>query len=153
VAEGVRIRPAEEADHDAWLPLWDGYNEFYGRSGETALPPEITELTWGRLLDPSEPLYALLAENDGELVGLTHYLYHRSTTADRPICYLADIFTRPELRGRGIGRALIEAVYEQAIAAGASRVYWHTHETNSTAMLLYDDVAEHSGFVVYRRLF
>ncbi|HWE82518.1 MAG TPA: GNAT family N-acetyltransferase [Gaiellaceae bacterium] len=109
-------------------------------------------MTWERLLDRVEPLHALVAEIGGELVGLTHYLFHRSTTAIDPICYLADIFTRAELRGRGVGRALIEAVYERALDSGASRVYWQAHETNSTAMLLYDKVAEHSGFFVYRKL-
>ena len=144
------IRPVAEADHDLWLPLWDGYNAFYGRSGPTALPAAITRTTWERFFDEAEPVHALVAEEDGRLVGLTHFLFHRSTTLVEPLCYLQDLFTDPALRGRGLGRALIEGVYAAAAAAGSSRVYWHTHQTNATAMRLYDQVATHSGFVVYR---
>ncbi len=96
-------------------------------------------------------MHALVAESDGQLLGLTHYLFHRSTTSIGPICYLQDLFTSEASRGRGIGRALINEVYELARLAGSSRVYWQTHETNLTAMQLYDKVAERSGFVVYRR--
>jgi GNAT superfamily N-acetyltransferase len=97
-------------------------------------------------------VHALVAESGGELLGLTHYLFHRSTTAIEPNCYLQDLFTSAAARGNGIGRALIDGVYEQAKLAGCSRVYWQTHETNHTAMQLYDKVAERSGFVVYRKL-
>jgi GNAT superfamily N-acetyltransferase len=148
----LTVRPVAEEDYDRWLPLCDGYNEFYGRAGETALPLDITRATWARFFDPSEPVHALVAASDGALLGLTHYLFHRSTTAIEPICYLQDLFTMPGARGRGVGRALIKAVYERATEAGSSRVYWQTQETNATAMLLYDKVAEHSGFVVYRKL-
>ena len=96
-------------------------------------------------------MHALVAERDGELLGLAHYLFHRSTIMIAPTCYLQDLFTAESARGQGIGRALIEAVYERARAAGASRVYWQTHETNRTAMALYDRVAERSGFLVYRK--
>jgi len=145
------IRPAERADFDQWLPLWDGYNKFYGRSGPTALPAEITRTTWARFFDAAEPVHALVAESDGRLVGLTHYLFHRSTIMLGPTCYLQDLFAAEAARGKGIGRALIEAVYQQAKIAGAARVYWHTHETNATARRLYDLVAERSGFIVYRK--
>jgi GNAT superfamily N-acetyltransferase len=148
----VTIRPITETDHAQWLPLWDGYNAFYGRSGATALDPEITRVTWARLFDPAEPMHALVAEEGGALIGLAHYLYHRSTTSIGPTCYMQDLFTAAEARGRGVGRALIEAVYAAARAAGAGRVYWQTHETNATAMRLYDQVAEKSGFLVYRKL-
>jgi GNAT superfamily N-acetyltransferase len=134
-----------------WLPLWDGYNAFYGRSGPTALPDDITATTWGRFFDEMEPVHALVAELDGSLVGLTHYLFHRSTTLVDPICYLQDLFTSPDARGRGVGRALIETVYERARAAGSARVYWQTHETNHEAQSLYRQVAERSGFLVYRK--
>jgi GNAT superfamily N-acetyltransferase len=97
-------------------------------------------------------MHALVAESSGELLGLTHYLYHRSTIQVAPSCYLQDLFTVAAARGRGVGRALIYAVYEQAKAAGSPRVYWQTHETNKTAMRLYDGVAERSGFVVYRKM-
>jgi GNAT superfamily N-acetyltransferase len=147
------VRPIARQDFDQWLPLWDGYNAFYGRSGETALASEITTMTWSRFFDAYEPVHALVAENEGQLLGLVHYLFHRSTTAIAPNCYLQDLFTTQASRGKGIGRALIEGVYERAQAVGSGRVYWLTHETNHTAMKLYDKVAEHSGFVVYRKMF
>jgi GNAT superfamily N-acetyltransferase len=146
------IRPARTQDFDAWLPLWDGYNAFYGRSGETALPMEITQSTWSRFFDVYEPMHALVAELDGKLVGLVHFLYHRHTTIKGPTCYLQDLFSDASLRGKGIGRALIEAVYEKARTDGVDRVYWQTHETNHTAMALYDKVADKTGFVIYRKL-
>jgi GNAT superfamily N-acetyltransferase len=146
------IRPVAPGDYDQWLPLWDGYNAFYGRSGATALSPEITRMTWARFFDGYEPVHALVAESGGELLGLTHYLFHRSTTAIEPTCYLQDLFTTEAVRGKGVGRALINGVYEQARLTGSSRVYWQTHETNLTAMQLYNKVAERSGFVVYRKL-
>ena len=149
----ISIRPVRREDFEQWLPLWDGYNAFYGRSGETALAEEVTAMTWSRFFDAYEPVHALVAESEGRLLGLVHYLYHRSTTAIAPSCYLQDLFTTQATRGKGVGRALINAVYERAEAAGAGRVYWQTHETNQTAMQLYDKVAERSGFVVYRKLF
>jgi GNAT superfamily N-acetyltransferase len=147
------IRPVARTDFDQWLPLWDGYNTFYGRSGPTALPEEITRTTWNRFFDESEPVFALVAEIDGKLVGLTHYLFHRSTTSIKPVCYLQDLFTEPSLRGKGVGRALIIGVYERAQLKGSTRVSWLTHKTNTTAMLLYDKVADNSGFVYYRKIF
>jgi GNAT superfamily N-acetyltransferase len=147
------IRPVTRQDYRQWLPLWDGYNAFYGRSGATALAPDITAMTWARFFDGYEPVHALVAEHDGHLLGLTHYLYHRSTTSIEPTCYLQDLFTSDAARGKGVGRALINGVYERAKHEGASRVYWQTHETNRTAMQLYDKVADRSGFVVYRKLF
>ena len=149
---GLTIRPIRQGDHAQWLPLWDGYNAFYGRSGPTALPAAIAETTWARFFDPDEPVHALVAERDGRLLGLTHYLFHRSTTAIGLSCYLQDLFTTQEARGQGVGRALIEGVYVEAAAAGSPRVYWQTHETNISAMRLYDAVAERSGFLVYRKL-
>ena len=143
------IRFVTRADFALWLPLWEGYNKFYGRSGATALPEEITRMTWERFFDAAEPVYALVAETDGKILGLAHYLFHRSTTKLEPICYLNDLFTTESSRGRGVGRALINSCYEQAKIAGSSRVYWQTHETNQTAMKLYDKVAERSGFLVY----
>ena len=107
--------------------------------------------TWSRFFDTSEPVHALVAEKDGELVGLVHYIFHRSTTMISPTCYLQDLFTVEHARGQGIGRGLIEAVYEQAKSAGLQRVYWQTHETNLIGMKLYDKVAERSGFIVYRK--
>jgi GNAT superfamily N-acetyltransferase len=146
------IRPLRPDDRAGWAPLWDGYNAFYERFGPTALDPAITETTWARFFDPAEPVHALVAENeDGALIGLVHYLHHRSTTAIPLTCYLQDLYTAEAARGRGVGRALIEAVCEAAKLAGATRVYWQTHETNVRARALYDQVAEHSGFLVYAK--
>jgi GNAT superfamily N-acetyltransferase len=143
------VRPIGPDDRAAWQPLWDGYNAFYGRAGATALAPEITEVTWARFFDPAEPVFALVAEANGQLLGLTHYLFHRSTTRMEPICYLQDLFTAEPARGQGIGRALIEGVYEAAKAAGSKRVYWQTQATNAAGRRLYDTVATHAGFIVY----
>lgn len=148
----VTVRAAVKDDFPRWLPLWDGYNAFYGRVGETALSPEITRMTWSRFFDAYEPMHAVVAESSGRLLGLAHFLYHRSTTQIAPSCYLQDLFAVEEARGKGVGRALINAVYQQAKAAGSPRVYWQTHETNHGAMQLYDKLAEKSGFVVYRKL-
>ncbi|MEO7876324.1 MAG: GNAT family N-acetyltransferase [Dokdonella sp.] len=145
----VLIRPIREMDLESWRPLWNGYNAFYGRHGDKALSPDITQSTWRRFLDPTEPVFALVAECDGGLVGLTHYLFHRSTTKIECVCYLQDLFTDPAVRGQGIGRRLIESVYEQAKLAGAKRVYWQTQVTNDAGRALYDKVATHSGFIVY----
>src|SRR5882757_606165 len=149
----LSIRFVAREDHDQWLALWDGYNAFYARSGATALSPDITRMTWARFFEADEPVYCLVAEGGGQLLGLTHYLFHRSTTAIEPVCYLQDLFTVEAARGKGVGRALIHGVYRQARLAGSPRVYWQTHRTNLTAMKLYGAVAEHSGFVVYRKLF
>lgn len=148
----MNVRPIARADYAQWLALWDGYNAFYGRSGVTALDREITAMTWSRFFDAYEPVYALVAEVDGKLAGIAHYLFHRSTTAIAPSCYLQDLFTAQASRGKGVGKALIEGVYEQARNAGCGRVYWQTHESNATAQRLYDHLAERSGFVVYRKL-
>lgn len=149
----VLVRAVNAADFDAWKPLWDGYNTFYGRSGSTALPEFTTRTTWSRFLDANEPMHALVAERDGQLIGLAHYLFHRSTTSTNDSCYMQDLFTVEAARGKGVGCLLIEAVYERARQAGSPRVYWQTHETNATAMQLYDKLAEKSGFLVYRKLF
>ena len=145
------VRPIAKTDFDQWRPLWDGYNAFYKRIGPTALAPEITQMTWSRFFDPYEPVFGLVAERDGQLVGTVHYLYHRSTTQIAPNCYLQDLFTRESERGKGVGRALIHAVYDAARRDGSPRVYWQTHETNTPGRLLYDKVAQHLGFIVYSK--
>ena len=147
------VRPIARSDYERWLPLWDGYNAFYGRSGSTALSLDVTRTTWGRFFDAYEPVHALVAESHGRLVGLAHYLFHRSTTAIEPVCYLQDLFTDASARERGIGGALISELYERARLAGTPRVYWQTHQTNHTAQALYDKLAERSGFIVYRKVF
>ncbi|GGA13348.1 GNAT family N-acetyltransferase [Dyella caseinilytica] len=147
----ILVRPVVRADFATWLPLWEGYNAFYGRHGDTALPDNIIRTTWSRFFDAYEPVHALIAESGGTALGIAHYLFHRSTIQIEPACYLQDLFTNEAARGIGVGRALIEAVYERAAAGGCTRVYWHTHETNAAAMMLYDNVADKSGFVVYRK--
>jgi GNAT superfamily N-acetyltransferase len=147
----VLIRPVQQDDFADWKTLWDGYNAFYGRREATALPPLVIEATWNRFFDPTEPVFALVAETQGKLVGLAHYLFHRSTTMMELTCYLEDLFTSPPERGRGIGRALIEAVYQQARSAGLTCVYWQTHTSNAAGRMLYDRVATHLGFIVYSK--
>jgi GNAT superfamily N-acetyltransferase len=139
-------------DFPAWTMLWQGYNAFYGRAGQTALSPEITRMTWSRFFDAYEPMHALVAESSGKLLGLAHFIFHRSTIQVAPTCYLQDLFTVEEARGKGVGRALINAVCQRAKSADSQRVYWQTHETNAVAMRLYDKLAEKSGFLVYRKL-
>ena len=145
----MKIRAIEKEDYDAWRPLWDGYNAFYGRVGATALPEEITASTWNRFFDDAEPVHAMVAIDNGQIVGLVHYLFHRSTTRLHNVCYLQDLFTVESQRGKGIGRQLIQAVYDAARHAGSSRVYWQTHTTNAPGRLLYDKVGQHVGFIVY----
>src|SRR5882757_8092064 len=141
------IRPVAAADFAQWLPLWTGYNTFYKR----VLADEVTQATWQRFFDPAEPVHALVAEDNGQLLGLVHYLFHRATAMIEYNCYLADLFTNAAARGKGVGQALIEAVCEKARLAGCSRVYWHTHETNAAAQAFYNKVAERPGFIVYRK--
>lgn len=139
------VRNLRRADREQWEPLWDGYNLFYERPD---LPKAITDSTWARFFEPSEFMFAAVAELDGRLVGLVHYLYHRTTTAIEEVCYLQDLFTVPAARGRGVGRALIEHVYEAASKAGLHRVYWQTHEANP-ARKLYDTMATLTPFRRY----
>ncbi len=146
----VVVRDLRREDRAAWQVLWDGYNAFYGRHGDTALACNVTAATWERFFDEAEPVHALVATTDGVVVGLTHYLYHRTTLDVADTCYLQDLFTDERVRGRGVGRALIVEVARRAKDRGSARVYWLTHETNATAMLLYDRVADRSGFLVYR---
>jgi GNAT superfamily N-acetyltransferase len=151
MAEPILIRRGLPEDFDRWLPLWDGYNEFYGRTGPTALPRTITDTTWRRFFEADEPMHALIAELQGELVGFAHYLFHRSTTSVAPACYLRDLYTSAEMRGKGVATALIDRVRDEARCAGSPNIYWQTHETNQVARKLYDTIAERSGFIVYQK--
>lgn len=146
------VRPIAPDDRARWQPLWDGYNAFYGRQGANTLDPRITETTWNRFFDYGEPVHAVVAEEDGKLIGVSQYLLHRSTTAIGPSVYIQDIFTAPDARGKGVATAMIKDIYREAEAIGANRVYWQTHETNLVTQRLYDRVAERSGFIVYRHL-
>jgi GNAT superfamily N-acetyltransferase len=144
----VAIRKVQPGDRSQWERLWRGYQAFY----QVDLPSEVTETTWRRFFDENEPVHALVAARGTHLVGLVHFIFHRSTWLIGPTCYLQDLFTHESERGSGIGRALIEAVYADARAEGAGRVYWLTQATNTTAMRLYDQVAQRSGFVQYRKI-
>lgn len=142
------IRGLTAQDHALWLPLWQGYLIFY----EASLPEEVTRTTWARLLDPTEPVHGALAfDGDGRAVGLVHWIFHRSTWSVGPACYLNDLYVDPAQRGGGFGRALIGHVTGDARAKGAAKVYWLTHETNTTAQKLYNAVAERTGFIQYRK--
>lgn len=144
----MQIRRITADDFDAWLPLWKGYQAFY----HVDIADDVTRATWQRLLDPAEPMNAALAIVDGRAAGMVHWIYHRSTWTVGNYCYLQDLFASSDVRGKGIGRALIEHVYADAAAQKASRVYWLTHESNHTAMQLYDRIADKPGFVQYRKL-
>ena len=145
----ILTRPVERSDYDAWRALWDGYNAFYGRVDETALPEEVTSATWERFFTAAEPVRALVAEYQGRVVGLAHYIFHRSTTRLHDVCYVQDLFTAELLRGKGVGRQLLLAVYDAARREGCSRVYWQTQASNAKGRALYNKVAEHKGFIVY----
>jgi GNAT superfamily N-acetyltransferase len=147
MAGGTVVRPMQPGDRDAWEPLWQGYLTFY----KATLASDVTNATWRRFFDPLELLGAFVAERNGKLIGIAHYLLHRSTWAPVCYCYLEDLFVEPSARGSGAGRALIAAVEAAARDAGASRLYWMTHETNQTAQELYNQVAERPGFVQYRK--
>jgi GNAT superfamily N-acetyltransferase len=143
----MNIRPARPEDHDAWVTLWAGYLAFYNSD----LPQHVTDTTWARFLDPAEPMFCLLAEHEGEVIGFVNCVLHRGTWSVGAFCYLEDLFVADQARGLGAGRALIEAVYAEADRRGAERVYWLTHETNTTARRLYDKVARNLGYIQYRR--
>lgn len=142
----ITIEAAKQQDYDNWLPLWINYQTFY----RTKISDEVTKLTWERFLTPSEPLYCAVAKYDGKIVGLVHYLFHRSTWAESNYCYLEDLFVSEEVRGQHIGKQLIEYVQQHAQNHHASRLYWHTHETNLRGQRLYDWVAKKSGMIEYR---
>ncbi len=143
----VQIRPLVGGDRAAWNGLWKGYLDFY----KTSLPPAQYELTFRRYLDPGEPMFGYLAERAGTPRGLVHIILHRSGWLEGPTCYLQDLFVDPSDRGTGMGRALIEHVYDVIKAAGGTRVYWMTHESNATARRLYDGVADNTGFIQYTK--
>jgi GNAT superfamily N-acetyltransferase len=144
----IRTRVIQAADHDAWRILWDGYLRFY----EQTLPREITEFTWSRLIDPSNSLCGFVAvDAQDRPQGFAHQHIHLSTWSAQGYCYLEDLYVDESTRGRGVGRALIEAVYRWAEARGATRVYWHTEQSNARARQLYDRVGKLAPFVQYRR--
>jgi GNAT superfamily N-acetyltransferase len=143
----IDIRRVTADDHDAWLPLWQAYLRFYN----TELPEAVTQSTWQRFLDPSEPTHAALAWDGEKAVGMVHFIYHRSNWSIENSCYLQDLLVVPEQRGTGVGRQLIEFVYATARADGCAKVHWLTHETNATAIQLYERIAERPGFIQFRK--
>jgi GNAT superfamily N-acetyltransferase len=141
------IRRVTASDHAAWLPLWQAYLRFYN----TELPEAVTQSTWQRFLDPSEPTHAALAWDGEKAVGMVHFIYHRSNWSIENSCYLQDLLVVPEQRGTGVGRQLIEFVYATARADGCAKVHWLTRETNATAIQLYERIAERPGFIQFRK--
>jgi GNAT superfamily N-acetyltransferase len=143
----IQVQPLSQDHHAAWLPLWRGYQAFY----KTDIPADVSAVTWSRLLNPVEPMGGALAWEGSRAVGMVHHIRHRSCWTVGDYVYLQDLFVSPDVRGGGIGRKLIEYVYQRARADGCARVHWLTHETNTDAMLLYDRIAQRSGFVQYRK--
>jgi len=143
------IRELTTADYVAWYPLWQGYLEFY----ESAIADDVTRISFDRMTGKGDQMGGFVAEaEDGALLGIVHWIRHPSTWTRGDYCYLQDLFIQKDGRGSGMGRALIEAVYTHARETGCDRVYWLTHQTNEAAMHLYDQVAEKSGFLQYRKV-
>ena len=143
----VEVKPLNKDQYDVWYPLWQGYLTFY----ETSLPDEITKNNWERFFDENKPVGCLGAYKDGKLVGFVHYIFHPTNWSLTNKCYLQDLFADPNVRGEGIGRKLIEAVYALAKDADCEQVYWMTQNHNKTARLLYDIIADDNGFMVYEK--
>ncbi|MEB3767693.1 GNAT family N-acetyltransferase [Acinetobacter sp. MD2] len=141
------IRNLEENDYKQWLSLWQGYQKFY----QTTLNEGVTKTTFARFLDPNEPMFCKVMQDGQQLVGLVHFIFHRSTWSQGNYCYLQDLFVHENTRGQKVGQQLIEAVYQVANEAECSRVYWLTHEDNLSARKLYDQVAQNAGFIQYRK--
>ncbi len=144
---GVTIRQVRDSDYEDWYRLWTGYLEFY----ETTLPDEVKRQSFGKLLSGTSACHGLLALDGDRPVGLVHYIFHEHMWRPEGTCYLQDLYCDPEASGTGVGRALIEAVYAAADAAGVPRVYWLTQDNNATARRLYDRIAKLSPFVKYDR--
>ena len=148
MAGNLIVRPVEARDEADWRRLWTGYLEFY----ETSVPEDVYQTYFARLLgDDPQDYHGLVAEQDGRLVGLTHYLFHRHGWKIENVVYLQDLYVDPETRGTGAGRALIEAVYAAADEAGCPSVYWLTQDFNATARQLYDRIANLTPFLKYQR--
>jgi GNAT superfamily N-acetyltransferase len=147
-ASEVTVRPLAPSDETEWRRLWTGYLEFY----ETSVPDETYATAFARLLPGgAEDMHGLIAEQDGAPVGLVHYIFHSHCWRPEGVTYLQDLFVDPNVRGTGAGRALIEAVYEAADAAGRPSVYWMTQEFNYRGRMLYDRIGKHTPFIKYQR--
>ena len=148
MSDKIVIRELRAEDRPEWAEMWRDYLAFY----ETSVPEEVYDSTFGRLLgDDPQDFSCFVAEQSGRLLGLTHYLFHRHAWKIENTCYLQDLYARPEARGTGVGRALIEAVYAEADRQGAPSVYWLTQEFNTTARRLYDRVGKLTPFIRYQR--
>lgn len=143
----LNIRPLRPEDRPAWEPLWQGYLTWY----KSVLPDEVTNANWARFMDPAEPMYVWGAFEGEKLLGIVQCVAHRTSWSEKLTCYLQDLFTVPEARGKGVGRALIEFIYAETERRGWSRLYWQTHESNAEAQVLYNKVADRTGFIVYRK--
>ncbi len=146
----VEVVPLAAAHKSIWLNLWSQYNSFYGRSGETALSPEVVDTTWKRLLDPAVPIAGLVAVQEGELVGLCHAVFHYNLIQLRQTCYMQDLFTSPNARGAGVARMLIAGLTTLCQARDVTDINWHTQSENAAARRLYDRIARDTNFIVYR---
>ena len=142
----LTIRAIEEKDKDQWLKLWAGYLEFY----KSTISPEQTELTWKRLINNELKMFGFVAESEEGIIGFTHCLFRPSTWTETDYCYLEDLFVDPNIRGKGVGRALMNRVFDFAKEKDSKRVYWTTQEFNKTARILYDSITPVSEFVQYR---
>tara|TARA_R110002012_G_scaffold230322_1_gene403027 strand:+ start:591 stop:1058 length:468 start_codon:yes stop_codon:yes gene_type:complete len=149
-AAPVSIRPLQQDDRAVWQDLWAQYNAFYGREGDTALDGEIVATTWKRLMSDEEPVYGLVADLGGALLGLTHFVFHRNLIHIADTCYMQDLFTVEAARGHGVGRKLIDGVADACRARRVKDIYWHTQSSNKTARTLYDRLARNTDFLVYR---
>ncbi len=142
----LKIRELRETDKERWLELWAGYLEFY----KSNLSPEQTEFTWKRLINNEQKMHGFVAEDENGVIGFTHCLFRPSTWTKTDYCYLEDLFVDPNIRGKGVGRALMNRVIELAKEKNSKRVYWTTQEFNKTARVLYDSITSVSEFVQYR---
>jgi GNAT superfamily N-acetyltransferase len=141
----VTIRPIEARDEARWRELWEGYCTFYERA-----PNEpVAKYTWARIMDPAVPVYAIVAEREGDVIGIANYLLHENTATLTPVCYLQDLFVDPARRSAGVGKQLIDWLLAEMKARDWARVYWNTRENNYRARGLYDKYVPHSGFVRY----
>ena len=142
----LTIRALEEKDKSQWIKLWAGYLEFY----KSTISPEQTELTWKRLINNELKMFGFVAESEDGIIGFTHCLFRPSTWTETDYCYLEDLFVDPNIRGKGVGRALMNRVFDFAKEKDSKRVYWTTQEFNKTARILYDSITPVSEFVQYR---
>jgi GNAT superfamily N-acetyltransferase len=141
----VAIRSVLPNDQPSWQRLWRGYCDFY----QANVRDEVTQRTWMRILDPDSAIMCVLAESEGRVAGFAHCVVHENTWETQPVCYLEDLYVDPAMRGRGIGKALLEWLRNAMRAEGWARLYWVTHKDNATARALYDQFAPADDFVRY----